>query len=188
VSEGAGQTARETAARRPATGLVIVNTGNGKGKTTAALGVLLRATGQKLRVIMFQFVKAKSGNWGEQRAARQLGVEIIPLGAGFTWMSKDLAHDRALAEEGWARCKAAIESDAYDVVILDELTYCLTFGWLDWDEVRDVLANRPPHQHVIVTGRDAPPELIEFADLVSEVQEIKHPFHRGIKAQRGIEF
>lgn len=178
----------ERPGRRPAAGLVIVNTGNGKGKTTAALGVLLRATGQKLRVIMFQFVKAKSGNWGEQRAARQLGVEIIPLGAGFTWMSKDLTHDRALAEEGWARCKAAIESGAYDVVILDELTYCLTFGWLDMEEVLETLRARPPHQHVIVTGRDAPEALIELADLVSEVREIKHPFHRGIKAQRGIEF
>lgn len=174
--------------RRPATGLVIVNTGNGKGKTTAALGVLLRATGQKLRVIMFQFVKAKSGNWGEQRAARQLGVEIIPLGAGFTWMSKDLAHDRALAEEGWARCKAAIESDAYDIVILDELTYTLSFGWLAVEEVLETLRQRPPHLHVIITGRDAVPELIAFADLVTEMREIKHPFERGIKAQRGIEF
>ena len=188
MSDGLAQAPTTSFTRRPATGLVVVNTGNGKGKTTAALGVLLRATGQKLRVIMFQFVKAKSGNWGEQRAARQLGVEIIPLGAGFTWMSKDLGHDRALAEEGWARCKEAIASDAYDVVILDELTYCLTFGWLDWDDVREVLANRPPHLHVIVTGRDAPEALIEFADLVSEVREIKHPFAQGIKAQRGIEF
>jgi cob(I)alamin adenosyltransferase len=174
--------------RRPATGLVIVNTGNGKGKTTAALGVLLRATGQRLRAIMFQFVKAKSGNWGEQRAARQLGVEIIPLGAGFTWMSKDLEHDRALAREGWARCRAAIESDAYDVVILDEITYCFTFGWLELDEILEVLRRRPAHQHVILTGRDAPEALIEFADLVTEMREVKHPFQRGIKAQRGIEF
>jgi cob(I)alamin adenosyltransferase len=174
--------------RRPATGLVIVNTGHGKGKTTAALGVLLRAAGQRLRVIMFQFVKAKSGNWGEQRAARQLDVEVIPLGAGFTWMSKDLEHDRALAREGWERCRAAIESDAYDLVILDEITYCFTFGWLELDEILEVLRRRPAQQHVILTGRDAPDELIAFADLVTEMREVKHPFQRGIKAQRGIEF
>lgn len=173
---------------RPPTGLVIVHTGNGKGKTTAALGVLLRATGQKLRVVMLQFVKAKSGNWGEVRAARRLGVEIVPLGAGFTWTSKDLEHDKALAREGWQRCRAAIEGGEYDVVILDELTYCFSFGWLDLREVLEVLRQRPTGQHVIVTGRDAPPELIAFADLVTEMREIKHPFQRGIKAQQGIEF
>ncbi|MFN8590356.1 MAG: cob(I)yrinic acid a,c-diamide adenosyltransferase [Thermomicrobiales bacterium] len=173
---------------RPVTGLVIVNTGNGKGKTTAALGVLFRATGQKMKAVMLQFIKAKSGNWGEVRAARQLGVEIFPLGAGFTWMSKDLEHDRALAREGWERCRAAIESGEYDLIILDELTYCFTFGWLDLDEVLDVLRRRPPHQHVIITGRDAPQDLIDFADLVTEMREIKHPFQQGIKAQRGIEF
>src|SRR5215218_2876191 len=108
-------------------GLVIVHTGDGKGKTTAALGLLLRAWGQGLRVAMFQFIKAKSGNWGESRAARKMGVEIVPLGSGFTWTSTDLAHDRALAREGWDRCRAAIESNAYDVVVLDELTYCFTF-------------------------------------------------------------
>jgi cob(I)alamin adenosyltransferase len=169
-------------------GLVIVNTGNGKGKTTAALGVLLRAAGQGLRVAMFQFIKAKSGNWGESRAARKLGVEITPLGSGFTWTSDDLERDRALAEEGWALCRAAIESGDYDVVVLDEITYCFTFDWLDLDEVLGVLRRRPEGQHVILTGRDAPQALIEFADLVTEMREIKHPYAAGIKAQKGIEF
>jgi len=169
-------------------GLVIVHTGNGKGKTTAALGLLLRAAGQGLRVAMFQFIKAKSGNWGESRAARRLGVEIAPLGSGFTWTSTDLERDRALAQEGWAQCRAAIETGNYDLVVLDELTYCLTFGWLELEDVLAVLRNRPAGQHVVITGRDAPPELMEFADLVTEMREIKHPFAAGIKAQKGIEF
>ena len=169
-------------------GLVIVNTGNGKGKTTAALGLLLRAAGQGLRVAMFQFIKAKSGNWGETRAGRTLGVEIVPLGSGFTWTSDDLERDRALAREGWARCRAAIEGGQFDLVVLDELTYCFTFGWLELDEVLGVLRDRPAGQHVVITGRDAPPELIDFADLVTEMREIKHPYAAGVKAQKGIEF
>jgi cob(I)alamin adenosyltransferase len=177
--------------RRPdrrAQGLVIVNTGNGKGKTTAALGLLLRAWGQGLRVAMFQFIKAKSGNWGESRAARQMGVEIVPLGSGFTWTSSDLERDRALAREGWERCRAAIMSGDYDVVIMDELTYCFSFDWLDLEEVLDTVRQRPAGQHVVITGRDAPDALIAFADLVTEMREIKHPYGAGIKAQKGIEF
>jgi cob(I)alamin adenosyltransferase len=180
--------AQRRRADRRAQGLIIVNTGNGKGKTTAALGLLLRAWGQGLRVAMFQFIKAKSGNWGESRAARQMGVEIVPLGSGFTWTSDDLERDRALAREGWDRCRAAITSGDYDVVIMDELTYCFTFDWLDLNEVLDTLRQRPAGQHVVITGRDAPNALIEFADLVTEMREIKHPYAAGIKAQKGIEF
>jgi cob(I)alamin adenosyltransferase len=177
--------------RRPdrrAQGLVMVHTGNGKGKTTAALGLVLRARGQGLRVAMFQFIKAQSGNWGESRAGRTLGVEIIPLGSGFTWTSNDLERDRALAHTGWEQCRTAIESGEYDLVVLDELTYCFTFGWLDLEEVLEVLRRRPEGQHVVITGRDAPQELIDFADLVTEMREIKHPFAAGVKAQKGIEF
>ncbi len=169
-------------------GLVILNTGDGKGKTTAALGLLLRAAGQNLRVIMFQFIKAKSGNWGETRAARRLDIEVIPLGSGFTWTSDDLERDRALAHEGWERCRAAIQSGDYDVVVLDELTCCFSFGWLDIEEVLAVLRRRPAGQHVVITGRDAVPALIEFADLVTEMRAIKHPYEQGIMAQKGIEF
>ena len=169
-------------------GLVIVNTGPGKGKTTAALGLLLRASGQGLRVAMFQFIKAKTGNWGEQRAARTLGVDIVPLGSGFTWTSDDLERDRALAHEGWQQCRAAIESGDYDLVVMDEMTYCFSFGWLDLAEVLDVLRARPRGQHVVITGRDAPQELIDFADLVTEMREVKHPYAAGVKAQKGIEF
>lgn len=175
-------------ADRRSQGLVIVNTGNGKGKTTAALGLLLRAWGQGLRVAMFQFIKAKSGNWGESRAARKMGVEIVPLGSGFTWTSTDLERDRALAREGWEQCRAAIVSGDYDVVIMDELTYCFSFNWLDLAEVIATLRQRPEGMHVVITGRDAPAALIEFADLVTEMREIKHPYEAGIKAQKGIEF
>ena len=188
----AAKRAEQNAARRRvdrrAKGLVIVNTGNGKGKTTAALGLLLRASGQGLRSVMFQFIKAQTGNWGELKAARQFGLEIVPLGDGFTWMSKDIDHDQALARECWQRCRVAIESGAYDVVIMDELTYCFKFGWLDLTEVLDVLRERPAMQHVVITGREAPAELIDFADLVTEMQVIKHPYKAGIKAQKGVEF
>ena len=141
-----------------------------------------------MRVAMFQFIKAKSGNWGESRAARKLGVEVVPLGSGFTWTSTDLERDRALAREGWDRCRAAIESGNYDVVVLDELTYCFTFGWLEVEEVLAVLRRRPASQHVVITGRDASQALIDFADLVTEMRAIKHPYDAGIKAQKGIEF
>ena len=170
-------------------GLVFINTGDGKGKTTAALGVLFRATGQNMRVVMLQFLKSKTGNWGEARAAQRLGVEIIPLGDGFTWMSKDLNKDRALAEACWQLCREKIESDQYDIVIMDEMTYALNYGWLSLDEVLDTLRKRNPLMHIIITGRDAPEALIEFADLVTEMREIKHPYKsQGILAQKGIEF
>ncbi len=173
---------------RRAKGLVIVNTGSGKGKTTAALGLLLRAWGRDMRVVMLQFIKAKTGNWGESRAARKMGVEIIPLGDGFTWTSRDIQRDRALAREGWEQCRERIQSGAFDIVIMDELTYCFKFGWLDLDEVIEVLNTRPEGQHVVITGRDAPQELIDFADLVTEMREVKHPYRSGVRAQPGIEF
>ncbi len=176
-------------AQKGGKGLVIVNTGNGKGKTTAALGILLRAWGRDMKVVMLQFIKAQTANWGESRAAKKMGAEIIPLGAGFTWLSKDIERDKALAQQCWALCREKIESGEYDIVILDEITYCFKFGWLDLNEVLDVLRRRDPMQHVVITGRDAPEQLIEFADLVTEMREIKHPYkQQGIKAQKGIEF
>ncbi len=170
-------------------GLTLVYTGTGKGKTTAALGVLMRAWGQDMRVVMLQFMKATTGKWGEIRAAERMGVEIIPLGQGFTWTSEDLAHDRGLAQECWQQCRAKIESNAYDIVIMDEITYTLTYGWLDLEEVLTTLRNRNPSLHVILTGRDAPEALIEYADLVTEMREIKHPYKtQGILAQKGLDF
>ena len=188
AAKRAEQSAVRAQSGRRSKGLVILNTGNGKGKTTAALGLLLRAWGRGMRVVMLQFIKAKTGKWGEIRAATKMGVELVPLGDGFTWTSKDIEHDRALAREGWEQCRQRITSGNYDVVILDELTYCLKFGWLDIEEVLEVLRARPEDQHVVITGRDAPPELVEFADLVTEMREVKHPYKAGIRAQPGVEF
>ena len=174
--------------RRVRQGLVIVNTGDGKGKTSAALGVLFRAWGRGMRVGMFQFIKHASANCGEHQAARKIGVEIMPYGDGFTWLSKDLEATKALAVELWAICKGKLQSGDYDVLIFDEITYPLQYGWIPVEDVLNALRARPPALHVIMTGRNAPPGLVEFADLVTEMREIKHPFQRGIQAQPGIEF
>jgi cob(I)alamin adenosyltransferase len=169
-------------------GLLIVNTGDGKGKTTAALGILLRATGRDMRVGMFQFIKSAETRYGEHVAAERIGVEIIPLGDGFTWLSVNIDADRKLAADGWTRVLGALHDGSFDVLILDELTYCLTFGWLDIAAVVDALRARPAGTHVIVTGRDAPQLLIDAADLVTEMRMIKHPYRdQGIAAQPGIE-
>lgn len=168
-------------------GLVIVNTGNGKGKTTAALGVLFRAWGRGMKVAMVQFIKS-SGNYGELRALRKAGIEVITLGGGFTWLSRDINRDIDLACRAWEEARARLLSGSYDVVVLDEMTYAVTYGWLSVDEVIAVLKERPGHVHVIITGRNAPTELIEYADLVTEMREVKHPYQKGIRAQPGIDF
>ena len=186
-SGGEGASARR--GRRKATGIVIVNTGNGKGKTTAALGVLLRAWGRGMDVRMFQFIKNTGSRYGEQRAAEKIGLSISALGDGFTWLSKDLEHSGELASEQWERCKEAILHGGHDVVVMDELTYALHFGWVATEELIETLKQRPTAMHVIITGRDAPESLVAYADLVTEMREIKHPYtEKGIKAQPGIEF
>ena len=174
--------------KAPRKSLVVVNTGNGKGKTTAALGVLFRAWGRGLNVCMLQFIKSTTSNYGENRAAKKAGIEMISLGGGFTWLSQDIEKDKALARDLWGQCKDKIASGDYDVVLLDEFTYPLAYGWLPTDEVIEFLKQRPARTHVIITGRDAPQDLIDYADLVTEMREIKHPFQQGIKAQPGIEF
>ena len=141
MTQDAGGEARR--GRRGATGLVIVNTGNGKGKTTAALGVLLRAWGRGMDVRMFQFIKNTGSRYGEQRAAEKIGLSISALGDGFTWLSKDLDHSGELAAEQWAHCKEAILHGGHDVVVMDELTYALHFGWVSTDELIDTLKQRP---------------------------------------------
>ncbi|MCU0648152.1 MAG: cob(I)yrinic acid a,c-diamide adenosyltransferase [Gemmatimonadaceae bacterium] len=169
-------------------GLLLVHTGDGKGKSTAALGILLRATGRGMRVGMFQFIKGADQAYGEHVAARRLGVEIIPLGDGFTWLSENIEADRALAAAGWAQCRSAIAAETYDVLILDELTYPLAFGWLDEAEVLATIASRARGTHVVVTGRNATPGLVAAADLVTEMTLVKHPYRdQGIGAQPGLE-
>jgi cob(I)alamin adenosyltransferase len=184
--------ARRQAARqsRKQKGLLIVNTGNGKGKTTAALGIALRAWGRNLRVGGVQFFKHENANFGELRALANMGIALTPMGDGFTWTSRDIDETQAKALNGWEVAKQRIVSGDYDIFLLDEFTYLLHFGWLDTAEVVGwIAANKPPMLHLIITGRDAPQGLIDAADLVTEMREIKHPFRdQGIRAQKGIEF
>lgn len=168
-------------------GLVIVNTGDGKGKTTAALGLMLRATGRGLRCKLFQFLKHENAKFGEHRALDMLEVPYQGLGDGFTWRSRDLENTAALAAEGWAQAKEAILSGEYDLVVLDEFTYPLGYGWVDWQEVKDTLDSRDPNMHVVITGRRALSELMDYAQTVTEMKPIKHAYDQGIGAQAGIE-
>ena len=171
-------------------GLVIVNTGNGKGKSTAAFGVVLRAWGRGLRICVIQFIKSETGKWGEVKAAQKLGIKWLSTGDGFTWLSKDMDETAARAKHAWKMAQEKIASGHYDLIVLDEFTYPLHFGWLDVNEVIAWLKeNKPPMLHLIITGRDAPQELIDFADIVTEMKEIKHPYgEQGLPAQAGIEF
>ncbi|MEW5828010.1 MAG: cob(I)yrinic acid a,c-diamide adenosyltransferase [Chloroflexota bacterium] len=170
-------------------GLVIVNTGDGKGKSTAAFGMLLRAWGRGLRVCVVQFIKAETGQWGEIKAAKKLGIDWFAKGDGFTWTSKDMDETVARALDGWEAAKEKIAGGNYDLIVLDEFTYPLSFGWLDTAQVIEWFkANKPQGLHLVITGRDAPRELIEYADLVTEMKEIKHPYNEGLQAQPGVEF
>jgi cob(I)alamin adenosyltransferase len=169
--------------------LLIVVTGHGKGKSTSAFGMLLRAWARGYRCGVFQFVK--SGKWkvGEAKAAQALGgIDWEKMGDGWTWISRDLEESADKAREGWAEVKRRIESERYEFLLLDELTYAIKYGWIPEDEIVSTLRDRPGFQHVVVTGRDASPGLIEVADLVSEVTKVKHPMDAGIRAQQGIEW
>jgi cob(I)alamin adenosyltransferase len=170
-------------------GLIIVNTGDGKGKTTAALGLAFRALGCGFKVFMVQFIK---GKWktGEKKLADRLApeIQILPMGDGFTWDTKNPEQDIATTLRIWEVGKEAINSGQYDLVILDEINVVMKLGYLNPQIVVDFLKARNPRQHVVLTGRGAPPAIIEAADLVSEIVPIKHPFKSGVKAQLGIEF
>lgn len=141
-----------------------------------------------MKVVVLQFVKKRTANYGENRAARKLGIEMIPLGEGFTWLSKDIEKDKATARECWELAREKIDSGQYDIVVLDEMTYPMKYGWIPVVDVIDTLRRRDKDLHVIITGRDAPQQLVEYADLVTEMQEVKHPYHEGLKAQPGIDF
>ena len=185
----------EPLSENPATGksassdsLVLVNTGDGKGKSSAAFGVMLRGLARGWSVAVFQFIK--SGDWkvGEEKMGRKLGVHWHNQGEGFTWDSDDLAHDKAIAAAGWAEARAAIEAGDHELVILDELTYLMNWGWIDADEVLATIRQRPAHVNLVVTGRDASPELIDVADTVSEVVKVKHAFDQGVLAKKGLDY
>ncbi|HEX5131516.1 MAG TPA: cob(I)yrinic acid a,c-diamide adenosyltransferase [Candidatus Krumholzibacteria bacterium] len=168
-------------------GLVIVHTGNGKGKTTAALGTAMRAVGVGFRVKVIQFIKG-SWDYGELHSAEKLGIEMIPMGEGFTWETKNRERDTAVAWKAWEACREAIEKNEHDLLVFDEINNAISYGYLDIQPVLAALRAKPEDMHIILTGRDAHIDLIDFADLVTEMREIKHPFQRGIYAQRGIEY
>jgi cob(I)alamin adenosyltransferase len=171
-------------------GLVIVNTGDGKGKTTAGLGLVLRAWGHDMRVCVIQFLKNGNLKSGEARAAAKLGIEWHALGDGYTWSSRDIERSRARAIAAWETAQEAITGGRYDLILLDEFTHLLHLGWLDPGVVTAWLReHRPPELHLVITGRHAPEELIDLADLVTEMREVKHPYStHQLSAQAGIEF
>ena len=170
-------------------GLVIVHTGTGKGKTTAAFGLAMRAIGNGMRIGVVQFVK---GKWetGERRALAAFPDQVVirTMGEGFTWETQDRARDIKAARNAWETAKEMIADRAYNMVILDELNIVLRYDYLPLEEVLDALKHKPSATHVVITGRNARPELIELADLVTEMKLLKHPFRSGVKAQPGIEF
>jgi cob(I)alamin adenosyltransferase len=168
-------------------GIVVVNTGDGKGKSTAAFGLALRAHGRGKAVKIYQFMKVPSARFGEHRMFEQIGLPIEGLGDGFSWKSQDLERSGQLARDGWKRAKATILAGEHFLVVLDEVTYPLIYGWLPLHDVLDTLRGRPSHVHVCLTGRRCPPEIVELADTVTEMTKIKHAFNAGIPAQRGIE-
>jgi len=175
-------------------GLLILNTGDGKGKTTAAIGTMVRAAGRGLKCAMVQFMKSKTDRYGEHESLEKLGIEIHTMGAGFTWDTQDKSVDIKTSEETWALCREKMRSAEYELLVFDELLYVLSYGFLDIDvllaEIADI-RKAQPHLHLILTGRNvdnALQKVIDAADLVTEMREIKHPFHAGIYAQQGIEF
>ncbi len=177
--------------RENTNGLLIVNTGDGKGKTSAALGVLIRAAGRRMNGALIQFMKSKTDRYGEHESLEKLGVEVHTMGDGFTWDTNDKTQDIKTSEETWKLCVEKMRSEEYDLLVFDEIVYVLDYKFLDVNEVLSeikTVREKQPHLHIIMTGRNAPPELVEAADLVTEMKEIKHPFNAGIYAQQGIEF
>lgn len=168
--------------------LVLVNTGEGKGKSTAAFGVVLRGVARGWHVSVIQFVKSDQWKVGEEEVCRKLGVEWARTGDGFSWLSDDLERSAALAKAAWALAKETIREGQHQLVVLDEITYPINWGWIPGEEVAEVLRERPERVNVIATGRDAPPELIEVADTVTEMTKVRHAYDKGVRAKRGIDF
>ncbi len=184
----AKQRAKVAEAKDPGRGLILVHTGNGKGKSSSAFGVIIRALGWKKTVGVVQFIK---GTWitGERQFFDKLGqVTWHSMGEGFTWDTQDKDRDIAAAEAAFAKARGMMDSGEFDLVVLDEINIALRYDYLDIHAVIDALKTRSDRTSVILTGRDAKPELCEYADLVTEMSEVKHPYAAGIKAQRGIDF
>ena len=168
-------------------GLLLVLTGNGKGKSSSAFGMVARALGHGMKVGVAQFIKARTDTGEEAFFSKQPGVEWHVLGEGFTWDTQNLERDIATAKQGWAIAQKMLADPGIGLVVLDELTYLLKYGWLDVASVINDLVARPPMQHVVVTGRAAPQALCDAADTVSEIADVKHAYRAGVKAQAGVD-
>ncbi|MCL4448686.1 MAG: cob(I)yrinic acid a,c-diamide adenosyltransferase [Actinobacteria bacterium] len=168
--------------------IVLINTGDGKGKSSAAFGVMVRAWARGWKVGVVQFVK--SGKWktGERKLAEQLQIEWHTLGDGFTWESKDLDKTAEVGRHAWAKAKQMLESDNFQLLILDELTYAINYNWIDVEEVTAAIKSRGKNTNVIITGRNASDQLISIADTVTEMLNVKHAYDQGVKARKGIEY
>ncbi|MGI9529165.1 MAG: cob(I)yrinic acid a,c-diamide adenosyltransferase [Acidimicrobiia bacterium] len=169
-------------------GMVIVNTGDGKGKSSSAFGVMLRAVARGWSVAVVQFIKSDKWQTGEKKMAEQLGVTWVVGGDGFTWESEDMEATERAGQDAWERAKQLIASGDHDLVILDEATYPITFEWIDVDDVVEALRSRPDNVNIIITGRDAHEAVIEVADTVTEMRKVKHAFDKGIQARKGLDF
>jgi len=168
-------------------GLLLVLTGNGKGKSSSAFGMVARALGHGMQVGVAQFIKGRSDTGEEEFFRLQPGVTWHVLGEGFTWETQNLARDTETAQRGWAVAREMLCDPTLGLVVLDELTYPLKYGWLEISTVLDDLANRPPMQHVVITGRAAPDPLIQAADTVTELRDTKHAYRAGVRAQKGVD-
>ena len=179
---------KERPPRRNVDSIVLVNTGDGKGKSTAAFGTVMRSVARGWNVCVIQFMK--SGKWrvGEEEIARKLGVEWWTIGDGFTWESHDLGRSEAIAKQAWESAEQALRSGKYQLVVLDEVTYPVNYGWVEGELVWDALRRRAPGTNVICTGRNAPEPLVELADTVTEMKKVKHAYETGVRAKRGIDY
>lgn len=173
---------------RTADSLLVVNTGHGKGKSTAAFGIALRGLAQSWRIAVVQFIK--SGDWstGEEKVGRQMGIEWFALGDGFTWDSKRISDDQKTAENAWTFTRSLISENRHELIILDELTYLMTWKWIQTKDVVSCLSGRPGAMNIVITGRDAPQEILDIADTVTEMKNIKHAYEKGVRAKRGIDY
>lgn len=173
---------------RRAPSLVLLNTGPGKGKTSAAMGVVMRAVARDWPAAVVQFLKSGAWHTGEEKVCRQLGVDWWAMGEGFTWDSDDLTQDQAVSVGAWAHAKSLIQSGSHRLVVLDEVTYPINWAWIDGDDVAATIRDRPEHVNVVATGRKAPQSLLDVADTVSEIAEVKHAYKAGIRAKKGIDY
>ncbi|MCG7910877.1 MAG: cob(I)yrinic acid a,c-diamide adenosyltransferase [Candidatus Thiodiazotropha taylori] len=175
--------------REKRNGLTLVHTGDGKGKSSSAFGMVFRAAGWDMKVLVVQFIKGKWKTGEQQAASRFDNIEWHSLGDGFTWDTNNPEQDQQTSRSIWSFCQQKILSEAYDLVVLDEINYCCSYGWLTGKEVADFIKqSKPDWMHLVLTGRQAPDELIEIADTVTEMGLVKHAFEQGITAEQGVEF